>query len=121
MNLIPARQASIKLPAAEDGIIGIRPEDFQLARDGVPAGSLPFELTVTAIEHVGAETYVYGLRPQMGDTEAVSAKPGEPPPGEILIRIPGQQGPSIGETITTLAPREKLHLFVAGGRRRVDL
>jgi sn-glycerol 3-phosphate transport system ATP-binding protein len=116
MNLIPARQTSIKLPGAEDGIIGIRPEDFQLARDGVPAGSLPFELTVTAIEHVGAETYVYGLRPQMGDTEAISAKPGEPPPGEILVRIPGQQGPLIGETIKTLAPREKLHLFVAGGR-----
>jgi sn-glycerol 3-phosphate transport system ATP-binding protein len=121
MNLIPARQASIKLPAAEDGIIGIRPEDFQFAHDGVPEGALPFELTVTAIEHVGAETYVYGLRPQMGDTEAVSARPGEPPPGEILVRIPGQQGPSIGETIKTLAPREKLHLFAAGGRRRVDL
>jgi sn-glycerol 3-phosphate transport system ATP-binding protein len=121
MNLIPARQASAKLPVAEDGIIGIRPEDFQLARDGMPDGSLPFDLTVTAIEHVGAETYVYGLRPQAGDAEAVSAKPGEPPPGEILVRIPGQQGPAIGETIKVLAPREKLHLFVAGGRQRVDL
>jgi sn-glycerol 3-phosphate transport system ATP-binding protein len=120
MNLIPARQASIKLPVAEDGIIGIRPEDFQLARDGVPEGSLPIDLAVTAIEHVGAETYVYGLRPQAGDVEAVSAKPGEPPPGEILVRIPGQQGPAIDETIRVLAPREKLHLFVAGGRKRVD-
>ena len=120
MNLIPARHASIKPPVAEDGIIGIRPEDFQLARDGMPDGSLPFDLTVTAIEHVGAETYVYGLRPQAGDAEAVSAKPGEPPPGEILVRIPGQQGPGIGEGIKVLAPREKLHLFVAGGRKRVD-
>jgi sn-glycerol 3-phosphate transport system ATP-binding protein len=121
MNLIPARQASIQLPLAEDGIIGIRPEDFQLGRDGAPDGSLPFDLTVTAIEHVGAETYVYALRPQAGDAEAVSAKPGEPPPGEILVRIPGQQGPAIGEAIHVLAPREKLHLFVAGGRKRVDL
>jgi sn-glycerol 3-phosphate transport system ATP-binding protein len=121
MNLIPARHASVKLPLAEDGIIGIRPEDFQLARDGMPEGSLPFDLTVTAIEHVGAETYVYGLRPQAGDAEAVSAKPGEPPPGEILVRIPGQQGPAIGESMKVLAPREKLHLFVAGGRKRADL
>jgi sn-glycerol 3-phosphate transport system ATP-binding protein len=120
MNLFPARQARIQLPVAEDGIIGIRPEDFQLARDGMPDGSLPFDLTVTAMEHVGAETYVYGLRPQTGDAAAVSAKPGEPPPGEILVRIPGQQGPAIGETIHILAPREKLHLFVAGGRKRVD-
>jgi sn-glycerol 3-phosphate transport system ATP-binding protein len=120
MNLIPARQAGIKLAATEDGIVGIRPEDFQLARDGIPEGSLPFELTVTAIEHVGAETYVYGLRPQQGDVAAVSQKPGEPPPGELLIRIPGQHGPSIGETIKALAPREKLHLFAAGGRQRAD-
>jgi sn-glycerol 3-phosphate transport system ATP-binding protein len=120
MNLIPARQAGIQLPVAEDGIVGIRPEDFQLARDGAPDASLPFDLTVTAMEHVGAETYVYGLRPQTGDAAAVSAKPGEPPPGEILVRIPGQEGPSIGETIHILAPREKLHLFVAGGRKRID-
>src|ERR1700744_6243036 len=109
MNLLPARHASIKPPVAEDGIIGIRPEDFQLARDGMPDGSLPFDLTVTAIEHVGAETYVYGQRPQAGDAEAISAKPGEPPPGEILVRIPGQQGPAIGESIKVVAPREKLH------------
>src|SRR5215472_3034860 len=95
MNLIPLRDSDIRLPGVEDGIIGIRPEDFQLARDGTPEGSLPFDLTVSAIEHVGAETYVYGLRPQAGDAEAVSAKPGEPPPGELLVRIPGQQGPAI--------------------------
>src|SRR5215475_2692508 len=113
MNLMPMRHASLQIQGGEDGVFGVRPEDFLLANDGIPAGSLPFELTVTAIEHVGAETYVYGLRPQAGDAEAVSAKPGEPPPGEILVRIAGQQGPGIGESIKVLAPREKLHLFVA--------
>ncbi|MBV8924819.1 MAG: sn-glycerol-3-phosphate import ATP-binding protein UgpC [Bradyrhizobium sp.] len=120
MNLLPARSAGIKLAGAEDGIIGIRPEDFRLGRDGVGEGSLPLELVVTATEHVGAETYVYGARSRAGETTAVSAKPGEPPPGEILVRIPGQQGPAIGEAIRIVAPREKLHLFVAGGRKRAD-
>jgi sn-glycerol 3-phosphate transport system ATP-binding protein len=75
---------------------------------------------VEAIEKVGAETYIYGIRSQEGDTPAVSAKPGELPPGEILVRIPGQSGPSIGERIRAAAPREKLHLFSADGRKRLN-
>ena len=120
MNLMPMRYASLNIPNATDGVIGIRPEDLEIANQGTPDGAIPFELTVAAIEHVGAETFVYGMRPQQGDAAAVSQKPGEPPPGELLVRIPGQQGPSIGETIKALAPREKLHLFAAGGRQRVD-
>jgi sn-glycerol 3-phosphate transport system ATP-binding protein len=120
MNLMPMRYASLQIPGGEGGVFGVRPEDFLLANDGIPAGSLPFDLTVTAIEHVGAETYVYGRRPQEADTPAISQNPGEAPPGEILVRVPGQEGPAIGETIKVLAPREKLHLFVAGGRKRID-
>jgi sn-glycerol 3-phosphate transport system ATP-binding protein len=75
---------------------------------------------VEAIERVGAETYVYGIRSQQGSTPAVSAKPGELPPGEILVRIPGQEGPAIGQKIRAVAPREKLHLFTADGRKRVN-
>src|ERR1700744_4620440 len=59
MNLIPARQASVKLSAGEDAVVGIRPEDFQLANGGNPDGGLSFDLTVTPIERVGAETYIY--------------------------------------------------------------
>jgi sn-glycerol 3-phosphate transport system ATP-binding protein len=121
MNLMPSRYASLDHPAGEDGVIGIRPEDLQLATDGIPEGSVPFELTVTAIERVGAETYIYGLRPQQGHAPAASQKPGEPPPGEILVRIPGQGGPAIGEKIRAVAPREKMHVFIAGGRKRVEL
>jgi sn-glycerol 3-phosphate transport system ATP-binding protein len=121
MNLMPSRYASLDHPAGEDGVIGIRPEDLQLATDGIPEGSVPFELTVTAIERVGAETYIYGLRPQESHAPAVSQKPGEPPPGEILVRIPGQGGPAIGEKIRAVAPREKMHVFIAGGRKRVEL
>jgi sn-glycerol 3-phosphate transport system ATP-binding protein len=47
-------------------------------------------------------------------------KPGELPPGEILVRIPGQSGPAIGERIRAVAPREKLHLFSPDGRKRIN-
>jgi sn-glycerol 3-phosphate transport system ATP-binding protein len=121
MNLMPMRYAGLDIPGGTDGVIGFRPEDLELANEGTPDGALPFELTVTAIEHVGAETYIYAMRPQQGDVTAISAKPGEPPPGEILVRVPGQEAPAIGEKIRALAPREKLHLFVDGGRKRIEL
>ena len=50
-----------------------------------------------------------------------SAKPGELRTGEILVRIPGQSGPAIGDRIRAVAPREKLHAFTTDGRRRIDL
>jgi sn-glycerol 3-phosphate transport system ATP-binding protein len=123
MNLLPLREFDAKLPGAPDdaGILGIRPEDLQLSNGGAPAGGVGLDLTVEAIERVGAETYIYGLRAQGDAQHAVSAKPGDLPPGEILVRIPGQSGPAVGERIKAVAFREKLHLFSADGRKRVNL
>jgi sn-glycerol 3-phosphate transport system ATP-binding protein len=121
MNLLPLPDSGVRLGGTGDaGILGIRPEDFQISDSAAPDGGVAVELTVEAIEKVGAETYVYGIRSRDGDTPAVSAKPGELPPGEILVRIPGQSGPSIGERIRAAAPREKLHLFSADGRKRLN-
>jgi sn-glycerol 3-phosphate transport system ATP-binding protein len=122
MNLISLRDSDIKPEgaSADAGILGIRPEDLVMSNGSAPDGSVTLEMTVEAIERVGAETYIYGIRKQQGDTPAVSSKPGELPPGEILVRIPGQEGPAIGEKIRTVAPREKLHLFTADGRKRIN-
>jgi sn-glycerol 3-phosphate transport system ATP-binding protein len=120
MNLMPLRDAGGFQANGGDGILGVRPEDLVIAGD-VPAGGLALELAVEAIERVGAETYVYGLRAQAGDTPTVSARPGELPPGEVLVRIPGQDAPAIGQRIRAVAPRERLHLFSADGRSRVEL
>jgi sn-glycerol 3-phosphate transport system ATP-binding protein len=94
---------------------------LQLSNGGAPDGGLGLDLTVEAIERVGAETYVYGLRSQGNGQPAVSAKPGDLTPGEVLVRIPGQSGPAIGERIKAVAARQKLHLFSADGRKRVNL
>jgi sn-glycerol 3-phosphate transport system ATP-binding protein len=127
MNLLPLRDSGLPLEgvSGEAGILGIRPEDFQVLNGAfngaAPSDGVALGLTVEAIERVGAETYVYGLRERQDGAGTVSAKPGELPPGEILVRVPGQTGPAIGERITVAAPRDKLHLFSTDGRRRIAL
>jgi sn-glycerol 3-phosphate transport system ATP-binding protein len=117
---MPLRDAGGFRAAAGDGILGVRPEDLVISADTLPGG-LALDLTVEAIERVGAETYVYGIRSQHGDAPTVSARPGELPPGEVIVRIPGTEAPVIGQRIRTTAPREKLHLFSADGRSRIEL
>jgi sn-glycerol 3-phosphate transport system ATP-binding protein len=100
----------------EAGILGIRPEDFIISSE-TTSGSVALGLTVEAIERVGAETFVYGTRQH--ELQGVAATPGELPPGEVIVRIPGAIGPAIGERIRAVAPSDKLHLFTADGRKRV--
>jgi sn-glycerol 3-phosphate transport system ATP-binding protein len=126
MNLMPLRSDDIKsqftgdgrAAASESGILGIRPEDFVISNAAI-AGGLALDLIVEAIERVGAETFIYGTR--QNEVQGVAANPGELPPGEVIVRIPGAIAPAIGERIRAIAPRDKLHLFSADGRQRIDL
>ena len=120
MNLMPLQSDELKsqLPASEAGILGIRPEDFVITSENV-AGGVALGLTVEAIEKVGAETFVYGSRQDVA--QGVAANPGDLPPGEVIVRIPGAVGPAIGERIRAAAARDKLHLFSADGRKRVEI
>jgi len=119
MNLMPLQSDELKsqLPAGDAGILGIRPEDFVITGETIASG-VALNLTVEAIEKVGAETFVYGSRQDV--TQGVAANPGDLPPGEIIVRIPGATSPAIGEKIRVAAPRDKLHLFSADGRKRVE-
>ncbi|MDB5548047.1 MAG: transporter related [Tardiphaga sp.] len=126
MNLMTLTAQEIAAQFAGDsraptagGILGVRPEDLEITTSQGHAGGLALDLTVEAIERVGPETFVYGARG--GDSHAVSAKPGELPPGEVIVRVPGQIAPAIGDRIRAVAPRAKLHLFAADGRSRIDV
>ena len=125
MNLMPLRSDEISAQlngvsrvANEAGLLGIRPEDFEISSEAV-AGGIALDLTVEAIERVGAETFIYGAR--KNGAQALAANPGELSPGDVIVRIPGADAPAIGATIRAIAPREKLHLFSADGRKRIDL
>ncbi len=101
---------------AEAGILGVRPEDLVIGPGAAAHGGLALEVTVEAIERVGPETFVYGAR---AGHEARPVKPGEGTGGDIIVRIPGQVAPAVGERITVAAPPHSLHLFSADGRRRI--
>ncbi len=124
MNLMATRPDEIKSqlpgngPATQAGILGIRPEDFVITDDRL-VGGIALGLTIEAIERVGAETFVYGTRQR--EAQGVATNPGELPPGEVIVRIPGAEAPAIGQRIRVAAHHEKLHLFSADGRRRIEL
>ena len=127
MNLTPINANEIKPLFASAGhsvtqaaILGIRPEDLVISDGPAVDGGITFELEVDAVERVGPETFVYGCR-KHGDAANISATPGELPPGEIIVRIPGQNAPAVGERIKVVAPRAQLHLFSADGRKRLNI
>ncbi len=112
MNLLPladgggAKIEGLGSVSANAAILGIRPEDFHLGA-GAP-GDVAIGLTVEAVEKVGAETFIYGARPD---------SPGNQ---DLIVRVPGQSAPAPGEHIRATAPRDKLHLFSADGRQRIE-
>ena len=90
---------------AEGAIIGIRPEDLALAPPGAPGNdSITLPLTVSAVERVGPESFVYGTLDR-GDS--------------IIVRLPGTHAPAPGERAVAVASRAKLHVFSADGARRL--
>ena len=125
MNLMQLRPDEIK-PRFEGqssvtgnaGVLGVRPEDLEISGEAIADG-IALDLVVEAIERVGAETFIYGARQH--EMKSVATNPGELLPGEVIVRIPGAVAPAIGERIRATAPREKLHLFSADGRKRIDL
>jgi sn-glycerol 3-phosphate transport system ATP-binding protein len=109
MNLFPvervARTGLTGLPG-NAGIVGVRPEDLVLGTGRADGGGLGFDLTVDAIERIGAETFVYGSN---SDT------------GEVMVRVPGDDAPELGSAVHAAAVRSKLHVFTGDGRTRLEL
>src|SRR5260370_8131019 len=104
MNLLPLRADEIKSQFAgvsraggsratsEAGLLGIRPEDFVISSDTV-TGGIALDLTVEAIERVGAETFIYGTRQHQ--VQGVPANPGGLPPADGIVPIPRRCAPPL--------------------------
>ncbi|TQR87358.1 sn-glycerol-3-phosphate ABC transporter ATP-binding protein UgpC [Mycobacterium hodleri] len=75
--------------------IGVRPESFRV----VDAGQEGIPVTVTLVEELGADAYVYG-------TSGV-----EGTPSSIVIRVPGQINHAKGSTIRVTTDSAAVHLF----------
>ena len=115
MNLLPAPRSGdgIALPGggkvtgplqAPQGsfTLGARPEDIVLAAPDAGIRGFTTAVEVTAVELVGAESYVYGTTTD-GST--------------LVFRVAGRSGLEPGARVHVAAPSEALHVFDADGRR----
>ncbi len=89
--------------------IGVRPENFSVAANG---DGLP--ITVSVLEELGADAYVYGL----ADTEKSEAGTGGT---NVIARVEARRRFQKGETVRLTADPSRIHVFdTASGARISD-
>ncbi|WP_294644230.1 sn-glycerol-3-phosphate import ATP-binding protein UgpC [uncultured Aureimonas sp.] len=112
MNLVPLAEA-LKIEGMDRAIgtgpgraevLGIRPEHVAIV-DGSGDGRPFADVTLSAIERVGAETYLYGALPAGGP--------------DIALRTAGHVRKDLGETVRIGFDPAALHRFSAETGRRV--
>nr|WP_210382234.1 sn-glycerol-3-phosphate ABC transporter ATP-binding protein UgpC [Jiella sonneratiae] len=107
MNLLPLGAgglAGLTLPAGAASAagagetLGIRPEHMRLVEDGAPQPQdMVFDLTVSGVEVVGAESFIYGTLPEGGP--------------EVAVRVPGYSHVEPGTRLVAAADTANLHRF----------
>jgi sn-glycerol 3-phosphate transport system ATP-binding protein len=104
MNLLDRARGGFDLSGIpEAATIGIRPEDLKVVTEGQGVGSaLRADVTVGAVELVGAESYVYAKLSSGQD---------------IAFRVSGRSQIETGAKMTIAAAASDIHLFGADGRR----
>nr|WP_255700065.1 sn-glycerol-3-phosphate import ATP-binding protein UgpC [Jiella avicenniae] len=115
MNLLPLGAGGIAGLTAPDGLLsgagpaktlGIRPEHMRLADGEAPRpGEMRFDLTVTGVEVVGAESFVYGTLPEGGP--------------EVAVRVAGYSHVEPGTRLAAAADPAYLHRFDRETGRRI--
>ena len=110
MNLITLPEgglAGLELaqPVPSGSVLGVRPENLELVGTQTGNPGARISLTVSALEAVGAESYVYGAIGGIGP--------------EIIVRVAGKSQIEVGRTLNVGATQARLHVFDAqSGQRR---
>jgi multiple sugar transport system ATP-binding protein len=84
--------------------VGVRPENWRLVSDS--EGGLP--VTVTVVEQLGADSFVYGT----SDVEGV--------PSNVIIRVAGRTHPQKGDTLYVTTDPEHVHVFDSDSGERLS-
>lgn len=95
-----------RLSGASSLMVGIRPEAAAVAPAGAP-GAL--RLTVTLVEELGADAYVYGQLE--GD---------QPQQRPWVLRVEGRDVPRLGETLSFTVAQQAAHFFDAASGERLS-
>ncbi len=122
MNLLPMRvgrhSSRNSATRAEAGILGIRPEDFVVTNDA--AGGIALR-SHRGGDRAGRCRNLH-LRHPAARRAGGCRQPRRAAAGRgASCGSPARWRPRIGERIRAVAPREKLHLFSADGRKRIEL
>ncbi|MBB4004479.1 sn-glycerol-3-phosphate ABC transporter ATP-binding protein UgpC [Aurantimonas endophytica] len=92
--------------ASEGVVLGIRPEHMRLVEAGREPGEFVADLTVTGVEVVGAESYVFGALAEKGP--------------EIAVRVPGYSHLEPGTKVRAAGRLDAVHRFDSASGRRLD-
>ena len=81
-HTVAVDRAALDKSSGSEVILGIRPEDLRLADDGA-------EMTVTLVEELGADTYVYGeyAGPDGSETLVARSRPFESPKVGSTVKV----------------------------------
>jgi multiple sugar transport system ATP-binding protein len=85
--------------------IGVRPENFEIADQGIP-------LDVVMVEELGADSYLYGTLSGAGDNTITGQ--------QYVARISARQAPARGNTVRLTADPEHLHVFSTSSGERIS-
>ena len=102
-SVIPVDRSTLSESNEKAVTVGVRPEDLELAADGLP-------VEVDMVEVLGADAYVYGRLAGASETD----KP-------IIARVDGRRPPQKGETVHFQPKADHVHLFdLKSGNRLGD-
>ncbi|WP_169570259.1 sn-glycerol-3-phosphate import ATP-binding protein UgpC [Sneathiella limimaris] len=100
---LPVGGEGLKSMAGKPIKLGVRPEHLEIASS--EAGALP--LTVTLVEHLGADTLIHG---HFGSDQ-----------NDLTVRCSGTQAVRVGEILPIAITPDHIHLFDPVTTRRIDI
>ncbi|WP_353082709.1 ABC transporter ATP-binding protein [Tessaracoccus lapidicaptus] len=91
------RETLAKAEGEDTLTVGIRPEAFRVADEGIG-------LDIAVVEELGADSYLYGTLAGMNDDEIVGAQ-------QFVARVGARTAPHKGQVVRLAAPADQVHVF----------
>ncbi|WP_346618424.1 sn-glycerol-3-phosphate ABC transporter ATP-binding protein UgpC [Blastococcus montanus] len=89
---LPVERSVLGAAGGQRVLVGVRPEDLQIAGDGLP-------VEVDVVEELGADAYVYGRTVIAGDEHP------------MVVRVDGRRTPARGSRVHVRPEQGRTHLF----------
>ncbi|MDO5677586.1 MAG: sn-glycerol-3-phosphate ABC transporter ATP-binding protein UgpC [Propionibacteriaceae bacterium] len=100
------RETLAKAEGEDTLTIGIRPEAFNVADEGIG-------LDIAVVEELGADSYLYGTLAGLSDDEIVDAQ-------QFVARVGARTAPEKGNVVRLSAPADQVHVFSNKTEERIS-